>query len=439
MKWICLVAVSLGATWCSFASKPAGSLDPIFTTIPFDKWSERDSSTHFRWSTHLSSPVLSQHQRLMVEIKIQVDGAELVKRQGQGKLQFLIQLRDQAGGLYQNHNAISLEDIKSELRRSYSVFTQNTLVVPGDYQVSLGWFVSATGEHAVARRTLRVDPLPRDPLPDAWRNLPSVAFLPEDLPASWYASPDEGILNLPIETHLPVRIDLLVNGSRTEEMVRARLANTSRLTSNALLPAIKVVSQIKLSSGALHVAILDLERQRAGFEQDTTRELDWTKLLAAFAEDNPNTIDLKSLEHRQENAQFFVSEIRRRVLSGGREGAEPLRVLIVLSGMMAFDKADLTPIQAAPDPNCKVFYIRYRSISHSPSRLAPFVPTAEASRPLGRRRGPAFQDSVLQPRDDLFGLIKPLDPQLFDVTSPAEFRKALASIMSEIARLVSAR
>jgi hypothetical protein len=438
MKWICLGALSLIATWCSFAGKPAGSLDPIFATIPFDSWSEKDSGAHFRWSTHISPPVLSQHQRLLIEFKIQVDGAELVKRQGQGKMQFLIQLRDRAGDLYQNHNAISLEDIKSELRRSYSVFTQTALVVPGDYQVSLGWFVTTTGEHAVVRRTLRVDPLPRDPLPDAWRDLPSVAFSPVDLDAGWYASSAQGRLNLPVETQRPVLVELLVNGSRTEEMLpRTRLANTGRLTANALLPAIKVISQLKLNIGSLNVAILDLERQRVGFEQSAMRELDWTKLLAAFSEDNPNTIDLRSLEHRQQNAQFFVSEIRRRVLVG--EGAEPLRVLIVLSGTMAFDKADLTPIQAAPDPNCKVYYIRYRSIAHLPSRLGPFVPTAESTRPPARPRGPAFQDSVLQPRDDLFGLIKPLDPRLFDVADPAEFRNALANIMNEIARLAAAR
>jgi hypothetical protein len=421
MKWICLGVMGLAVAWSSFADKPAGSLDPIFATIPFDKWSEKDSSAHFRWSTHVSSPALGQNQRLLIEIKIQVDGAELVKRQGQGKTQFLIQLRDQSGSLYQHHNSMSLEDIKSELSRSYSVYTQNVYLVPGEYQVSLGWFVSATGEHAVVRRALHVDPLAHDPLPDAWRDLPPVTFLPEELTASWYASPAENRLNLPVETQRPVRIELLVNGSRTEQMARP-LSGGSRLSANALIPAINVISQIRLSNGSLNLAMLDLERQHVGFEQKAIREVDWTKLLATLSEDNPNTIDVKSLEHREKNAQFFVSETRRRVQAS--EGVEPLHVLIVLSGMMAFDKADLTPIQAAPDPNCKVFYIRYRSITHLRSRSAgPFFPTAGAIGPPSRRRGPVNQDSVLQPRDDLFGLIKPLDPQLFEIASPGEFRK----------------
>ena len=274
----------------------------------------------------------------------------------------------------------------------------------------------------------------RDPLPGAWRDLPSVTFLPDELPASWYASSAGGILNLPVETQRPVRVDLLVNGSRTEQTPRMHSPNTSGVIASALLPAIKVISQIKLSSGSLNVAILDLERQRVGFEQSTMRELDWTKLLAIFSEDNPNTIDVRSLEHRQQNAQFFVSEIRTRVLADGHEGVEPLHVLIVLSGLMAFDRADLTPIQAAPDPNCKVFYIRYRYIAHLASGRVPIFPTPEITRAPSRRRARVSQDQALQASDDLFGLIKPLDPRLFDVASPEEFRKALGNIMSEIAR-----
>jgi hypothetical protein len=267
MKWMCVAAVSLAATLCSFADKPAESLDPIFATIPFDRWSEKDPGSHFRWSTHISSPALGQHQRLTIDITIQVDGADLVKRRGQGKMQLLIQLRDQAGGLYQVHNALSLDDVKPEASHSYSVYTQNTLVVPGDYQAALGWFIASTGEHAIVRRALHVDPLPHDPLPDAWRELPSVAFLPsEEPPAEWYASSAEGRLNLPVEVQRPVRVELLVNGSRTEQMQATHGQKANQLRAAELIPAIKVISQIKLNKGSVNVAILDLERQRVSFE-----------------------------------------------------------------------------------------------------------------------------------------------------------------------------
>jgi hypothetical protein len=37
--------------------------------------------------------------------------------------------------------------------------------------------------------------------------------------------------------------------------------------------------------------------------------------------------------------------------------------------------------------------------------------------------------------DSLEGTLKPLAPRVFNVTTPLEFRKALASIMSEISQL----
>jgi hypothetical protein len=37
--------------------------------------------------------------------------------------------------------------------------------------------------------------------------------------------------------------------------------------------------------------------------------------------------------------------------------------------------------------------------------------------------------------DQLEPLLKPLDPRLFDVSTPEQFRKALATILGEIAKL----
>jgi hypothetical protein len=45
-------------------------------------------------------------------------------------------------------------------------------------------------------------------------------------------------------------------------------------------------------------------------------------------------------------------------------------------------------------------------------------------------RGP-----LLEPDDSLARTLKPLQPHLFDVYTPAEFRKALANMLDEISRL----
>jgi hypothetical protein len=51
--------------------------------------------------------------------------------------------------------------------------------------------------------------------------------------------------------------------------------------------------------------------------------------------------------------------------------------------------------------------------------------------PDGRPRG-AYGASL---DDQLLPLLKPLAPQLFEVTTPQEFRRSLATILTQIAKL----
>src|ERR1700682_2332961 len=120
MKLIFLTIASLAAAKHTHADTPLGSPDPIFANIPFDEWSEKDPGPHFRWTSQISKPALNQHQRLLTGIKIQVDGSELVKHQGQGQMLLLVQLRDSAGRLYQRHNALSLDDVTPKAGRTLS-------------------------------------------------------------------------------------------------------------------------------------------------------------------------------------------------------------------------------------------------------------------------------------------------------------------------------
>ncbi len=425
MRWAFLALVTLAAA--------NGATDPVFAKILFDRWSEKDHPGNFRWETRITQPVLSPHQRLILTITVQVDGADLMKRQGQGRLLLLIQLRDRAGQVYQNHSSLSLDTVGPEVNRTQLEYTQDAFVLPGDYQLSTGVLVSDTSEHAVQHRALHVDALHHDPLPDAWRELPAVEFLPAaSPPESWYLPTVEGRLNLRVETKRPVRIELLVNGSVTEQMpTTMRPLRSERLGVGELIPAAKVLSRIKVSDGSLRVALLDLERRRVGFEQAVVRDLDWAELKAALAEGDPNKIDVKSLENSGQNAQFFLSEIRKGISA---ECVEPLHVVIVLSGPMAFGKANPSPMQASADPNRKVFYIRYHAMAR---RTPPGFggPENNPRRRGGRGAGLDFPRPVPLAADELFGLIKALDPRLFDVTTAEEFRKVLATILSEIGRL----
>ena len=116
---------------------------------------------------------------------------------------------------------------------------------------------------------------------------------------------------------------------------------------------------MEVGGGGLHVTLLDIPKRRVIFEQHDVHHLNWERVRGALTEADPNKIDVRALEHREQNAQFFVEQVRQR-LSAGSEGEKPFRVLLVLSGPTAFNSGeDMHPIETGGDPNTKVYYLRY--------------------------------------------------------------------------------
>src|SRR4029077_4674944 len=161
--------------------------------------------------------------------------------------------------------------------------------------------------------------------------------------------------------------------------------------------------------GTLNVAVLDLTTQKVIFQQDAVHDLDWPKLGAALKEAGPNKIDIHALENRRQNAQFFVAQVSRRIETGASKApSDPLPILIVLSGPMAFESGeDLHPVELAGKPDARVFYIRYLSVP--PQKVSnPFRDESRRGRrtPLSQQgRAPA---AMTEPLDSLERTLKPL-------------------------------
>ena len=418
-------------------SAQSGSLDPAFKTIPFDTWIDQGDQAHIRWTAHVLPVELSNHQRLQAKIDIQVDGNELVRRRGKGFMVILVQFSDSQNRIYQTHEAIDLQLIKDDIGRSNISYIPAAFVTPGDYRISLAIFDTATREHSAMRLPLHVNPVKNDPLPNAWQDLPPVEILkaaqsPDDL----FLPNITGRLHLPLEARRPVRIEILVNASPISASEPLRTEQASNRSMTSLIPALKVIANTSVRNGTLNVAVLDLTTQKVIFQQDAVHDLDWPKLGVALKEAGPNKIDIHALENRRQNAQFFVAQVSRRIETGASKApSDPLPILIVLSGPMAFGSGeDLHPIELAGKPDAEVFYIRYHSL---PERTAvdPFLQDPRFARrgAMSRPgRGPAV---ITEPVDSLERTLKPLQPHLFDVSTPVEFRKALASLLDEISRL----
>lgn len=412
----------------------SGALDPAFKTIPFDSWIDQGDQAHIRWTARVLPVELSNHQRLQAKIDIQVDGNELARRRGKGHMVVLVQFSDSENRVYETHEAIDLQLVKDDIGKSNVSYMPAAFVTPGDYRISLAIFATATGEHSAMRIPLHVNPLKNDPLAGASRDLPPVEILPAaQSPDDLFLPNITGRLNLPLATRRPVRVEILVNASPISagEPLRTEQINNRSLTS--LIPALKVISETNVRNGTLNVALLDLTTQHVIYQQDAVHQLDWQKLGPALTEAGPNKIDIHALENRRKNAQFFVSQVSRRLEGGAQDRKEPLPILIVLSGPMAFASGeDLHPIELAGKPDAEVFYIRYHSL---PER-APINPFEQEQR--RGRRGPMSQPGrgpMTEPDDSLARTLKPLQPRLFDVYTPAEFRKALANMLDQISSL----
>jgi len=425
----------------AFAQK--GQQDAVFDRIPFDQWLKGGEDAHIRWSTDVVQARLSVHQRLSVILAVRVDGSELVKRSGPGQMVVFMEIRDHEDRVFRTHRALHFEELKNLDSLASINFEQYAFILPGDYQVATAVFDTGSKEHALKRIKLHVPDVPHDPLPDAWRNLPEVEFATfTEPPDSWYLPEVSSRLNLPLQNERPVRVEVVVNESPTELATR-RVGRTMKRNMGNVIPALKVLSQMDIKNGSINVTLLDLERRKVSFSQEQASKLDWTRLRAALLDNDPNQIDVHALENHEQNAQFFVSEIRKRLESTEQNGdvplglsADPARVLIVLSGPMAFPKGqDLRPIEAAPEPGVRVFYIRYNPPLLSPGRGPGMVPGGPRGRVAVPYPSGVPYSGGAATEDSLARTLKPLAPRTFDVTTPMEFRGALAAIMSEISRL----
>jgi hypothetical protein len=237
-----------------------------------------------------------------------------------------------------------------------------------------------------------------------------------------------GRLRLPLKSRSPVDIDVIVNLTPSESASQA--SEMRSLNLSVLVPALKALSEVNGPGVRLNTELLDLSRQHVVFRQNDVHVLDWAAMRSALAPSQAATIDLQSLERHRQSAAFFVGEVAR-IIAATRD--QPRHVLIVLSGPLTFGtRVDLDPIAIDPPPDCRVFYIRYHSFQTAP-HPGPSV-TGTPRRWTSRRWGdfPGAEPQRLQ-FDQLESTLKPLAPRLFHVDSPEGFRKALASLLADIA------
>jgi hypothetical protein len=398
----------------SFALMLAAAGSLAAEEIKLDRLLAGPERSEVRWAVSVPQPVLTPFQRLYTRISMRVDGKEIVKRNGNGEFLFAAEFRDSSqrvfhtqirANLPEHHNATAQQELECAVQ---------AFVLPGVYDVSLAVVETTTEKVSLTHRTLRVPPLSGDPLPDLWQRLPEIEFVDVvEPPDDWYLPRERGRLSLTTGSEHPQRLEILANITPTE--VSRRQTRAYNRTMEALLPSLKVLSRIDVGAGSKHVALVDVGRRTVRYEQDVLRRLDWMAMKEALHEADPNKIDAAALKDRSHNASFFVDQADKRATPATTAGGNP--VLVVLSGPLAFTShQDIQQVQ--PPPNTRVFYLRFEPLPSNSFAIGPNHTFVAPNLPI----------------DDLERTLKPLQPKLFDIYSPMDFRRALAAIVHELGR-----
>jgi len=362
-----------------------GRSDPEFDTIPFEEWRAAGGNAHLQWSLRVFPPLLEDHQRFGTKIVAVVNADEFSKRPRAGQMQFFLEIRDHDDIRYQTHRTLRLAKTTNPADLKELRLIEPVCFIPGDYDISAAVYDTDSKQHNFKEIKLHVPDIAHDPFRNAWQGLPSAESYMCKTPFS-----------LPLDTERSVKIEVIANSTLDRDR------KTGASTYVPLLSRLQVISQLQIRNGSMYLTVLDLEHRKVRFAGEAANPNARRRLAAAMSTGNPRMIDASGVAGYNDDAQFFVSQVRRRLESAAP--AEADRVLIILTARLTFPKGvDLRPIQTADLASARVFYIRCSPL-------------------------------YLRNSDALEATLKPLNPRLFDVTTAMDFRNALAAIMSEVAK-----
>jgi hypothetical protein len=345
----------------------------------------------------------------LIGIQAYVDLPDLLQRPRDRQLILLVQLTDSSGRRFRSARTLELSSLKAvpnggrhELQR----FDWKAFALPGEYQVVMALYHADTGEHNLVQKRLRVPAIHNDPLINSWSGLPGVEFWApisvEDIDF-FYRPEFEDTLNLPLETSRPVHLEILVDLAASDLFQGSDLLYSRYLS--AVLPTMKIFSQIQVKNGTTDVSILDMARREVRFRQENAQQIDWESMKHALAKNGAAVVSVDALSPKHKGPALIKEELTRR-LTEEEAGAEPLRVFVVISsplGLYSFAglKSSLMPAHCS----CVVYYLEYDS-----------------------SRRPGMYGAI----GNVKRMLRPLPVHAFEAHSAEAVRKALATILKDV-------
>lgn len=418
---VCPVSRALAMVLCGCAALSAQTppVRRIEELIPFEQWAAEREVRQIPWHVRVAPPQLTFLQWPLVSVAVEIPAKYVNRSADRHDLVLIARLADESGR-WVGSRGVQHGEITERLKsNAYLRFDLEFLVLPGGYTLHLALYDHPNGQRSVTRRRIEVRALRKDPLPDADRDLPRVQFLEAREGIERYYRPEvPAALWLPVNARRPLRAELIVNFTPSEQYIGSLHAHRTNLA--AMLGALQVLSQLRLERGSLRVTGLDLMRRQVLFEQTVADRLDWNPIREAVERIHPNVISARALGGQNENAAFFRNFLARKLeqastLRAVEEGdatngsaspapvlTEPKCVLILVSSGVLFRKED--KVDPVSGRGCSVFHLQFR----------------------------IREDNLW---DRLSRLLRPLAPKRYVLETPEDFRRALAKLVYDLARL----
>ena len=369
-------------------------------SIPISNWLDAGEHAEIPWSFVVRDPILRVDQRLEIAYTVRISGKNL-NRIGADHEIFLVSRISSPDGEWLNQPEIVRHTAGQLANNVQLELVMRVVVKPGEYVLWSVLYDRKTGKHNVAKRRLRVSELRGDPLPDLYSRMPLVEF-----PDYREVSTDSlafvnGELYLPIRNKRPLHVELISMLSPPEQWTgRNRIV---RAHNDGTLGALAALSQMELMDGSLSITGLDLVRRQVMFEQRDFQSIEWKSLLQAMRKAQSLDISTEALQGAKNNGAFFREILNERLTTD--LPADAMRVVIVVTSSRLFESgADLRPLQLEGDCNCRLYYLRFRL-------------------------------NVNDVFDQLEKFMKPLRPRIFNLLTARDLRKAIAEIVTDLAKL----
>jgi hypothetical protein len=404
------------------ASAAAGAIhDPAFDDIPFQKWVEAGDTSPLKWKLKVGQAQLDPNQRLLGQVELEFDGADLESRRGKGEFLVFVQVEDSGGNVYQDHGRVDLKPIQEGFRKFNLTYTQQAFFTPGQYRVSAVVVQKDTSDHWGRKLAVAVPALKSDPLPGIWSDLPPLELVPQLQPPDTYWVPSlKGKLKPPAGAARPLDVHILLNLTASPRY--AGRLDIQQRNLGVLVPAMRAITELLPAGSRVNVDLLDLVRHRVVYRQNDVGPVDFARMREGL-QPEPGKIDVSSLAHGNAQAGYFVSQVSKHLAPG--------RVVIVLSASIDLELGDgRIRIEDALPPSAKVFYFCFAPPPSAPPAMRTNWPPH--ARVPGMRMGRPGRVAALSGPDQLAGTLKPLDPAVYTFTTPLQLRKALATMLQAV-------